>query len=304
MMENVSSTGIVITQWRDPETTAHCLEHVAALRPPPHMVVVVDNESDAHTLEVQTVKFPDVHFLPQQANTGHANAVNLGVTHLRQNGCSYALLLDNDAFVTPDTLGILEAGIRSVPGAGAASPLILSGRRAGLIWYGGGRISWFGNGIHEHMWQIARAVGAEPREVAFVTACAMIVSCEAFAGISGFDASLITYADDLDFSIHLQRAGYRLLFIPAARVTHGESVNVIKVAGKAFRDYYTMRNRLIVIRKHGTTVQKWVGIPFSVFWYCIVHGCVFALRGEPGRTRALVQGALDFFRGRTGRREG
>ncbi len=100
--------GIVITQWRDPATTAVCLSHVAALSPQPHMVVVVDNESDTEILEAQRERFPDVRFLGLQTNTGHANAVNVGIRHLRDCGCEYALLLDNDAFVTPESLKILE----------------------------------------------------------------------------------------------------------------------------------------------------------------------------------------------------
>jgi GT2 family glycosyltransferase len=296
-----AQTGIVITQWRDPETATLCLEHVAALRPLPRMVVVVDNESDAHTLEAQTSKFPDVRFIALQTNTGHANAVNLGVTHLHENGCTYALLLDNDAFVAPEALGILEAAMQGDPDAGAASPLILSGRRPGLIWYGGGKISFLGNGVHEQMWKRAGGLGATSRDVAFVTGCAMIVSCAAFAGVGGFDASLITYADDLDFSLRLQRAGYRLLFIPAARVTHGESVNVIRVAGKPFRDYYTMRNRLLMIRRHGTRFQRVAGIPATIFWHGGVYSCMFLARGEWRRAIALARGVRDFFMLRTGR---
>ena len=52
-MQKLSSTGIVITQWRDPETTAVCLSHVASLTPQPRMIVVVDNESDNEILVTQ-----------------------------------------------------------------------------------------------------------------------------------------------------------------------------------------------------------------------------------------------------------
>jgi hypothetical protein len=141
------------------------------------------------------------------------------------------------------------------------------------------------------------------REVGFLTACAMLIRCDAFNAIGGFDPSLVTYSDDLDFSLRLKQSGYFLLFVPSAEVTHGESVNVIKVAGKPFRDYYTMRNRLIVIRRHGTWLQKILGIPLTILWYGGVHAAAFLLRGEWRRSRALYRGTLDFVLGRSGMKE-
>lgn len=298
-----SVIGVVITQWRDPDTTALCLSHVAALIRRPRMIVVVDNESNGVVLQAQAERFPEVHFLGLPTNTGHANAVNAGVRRICEAGCDYALLLDNDAFVAPGSLELLEAALNEHPGAGAASPLILSGRRPGLIWYGGGRVSRLGNGVHENMWKQAADIDRSTRTVGFVTACAMLVRCAAFDAVEGFVASLISYSDDLDFSLRLKEKGYALLLVPSATVTHGESVNVIKVAGKPFRDYYTMRNRLVVIRKHGTILQRCLGIPLSILWHGGVYAVAFLARGEWDRARALLMGIVDFFAGRMGSRE-
>ncbi len=128
----------------------------------------------------------------------------------------------------------------------------------------------------------------------------MLVRCAVFDAVGGFDASLITYSDDLDFSLRLREKGYALLFVPSARVTHGESINVLKVAGKPFRDYYTMRNRLAVIWKHGSLLRRSISIPLSIIWYGGVYGALFTLRGEWRRTRALLRGIRDFVAGRSG----
>jgi hypothetical protein len=153
------------------------------------------------------------------------------------------------------------------------------------------------------MWQHAENAERSTRMVEYVTSCALLVRCAAFASAGGFDSSLYAYTDDLDFSIRLKRAGFSLLYVPSAEVTHGESVNVLKVAGKTFRDYYTVRNRLIVIRRHGTWVQKLVGIPLSIIWYGGLYAAAFLVRGEWRRSRALCRGILDFILGRTGMSE-
>jgi GT2 family glycosyltransferase len=99
-----SPTGVVITQWRDPDTTALCLRHVAGLSRQPELIVVVDNESDSDVLASQKRTFPDVHFLGLPTNRGHAEAVNIGMRHVIEHGCEYGFLLDNDAYVAPESL--------------------------------------------------------------------------------------------------------------------------------------------------------------------------------------------------------
>jgi hypothetical protein len=301
-MNQTAGTGIVITQWRDTETTKVCLEHVAALTPGPSVIVVVADESNNTEVRAQMDAFPSVRFLGLPTNSGHAHAANVGIRYVLGCGCEYALLLDNDAFVSPDSLLALQAALQSTPGAAAASSLILSGRKPGLVWYGGGRVTILGNSVHDYMWKPATEVPRFIREVDFVTACAMLIRCDAFNAIGGFDSSLITYSDDLDLSLKLKHSGFSLLFVPSAKVTHGESVNVIKVAGKSFRDYYTMRNRLIVARRHGTLFQKTVGLLLSSLWYGGVYAVAFLLRGEWRRSRALIRGVRDFVSGRSGLR--
>jgi len=286
-MQSPSGTGIVIVQWRDPDTTAICLKHVRAMVLPPRVIVVVDNESNEDIREAQAELFPEVTFVGLEGNEGHPRAVNTGARIAIKHGCEYLLLRDNDAFVTPTCLEILEEILQAEPSAGGVSPLILSGRRPGLIWYGGGKVSFLGNSVHESMWKPADQAGRSTRAVEYVTSCALLVRSAAFAAVGGFDSALHAYTDDLDFSFRLRRAGYSLLYAPSAEVTHGESVNVIKVAGKPFRDYYTMRNRLIVIRRHGTWLQKLLGIPLSIIWYGGVYAAASLLRGEWRRSRAL-----------------
>jgi GT2 family glycosyltransferase len=300
-MELRQGTGVVITQWRDHETTEECLKYLRALDQPPLAIVVVDNESQADVRVAQEKHHPDVTFIGLSRNEGHPAAVNLGAHLMLEKHCEFILLLDNDAFLTPACLGILEAALRNEPLAAAATPLILSGRRPGLVWYGGGRISMLGNSVHENMWKPADGVDRSKRTVRYATSCVLLVRALIFEKIGGFDASLYAYTDDLEFSYRVRHQGRSLLYVPTAEATHGESVNVIKVAGKHYRDYYTMRNRLLVVWKHGTMRQKLAGIPLSIIWYGFGYAFLFLLRGEMQRASALLKGIADFIDGRTGK---
>lgn len=298
-----NGTGAVITQWRDPETTDLCLQHLSASARPPRMIVVVDNESDERLLASQASRHPGVHFIARQSNEGHPAAVNAGAAVIMEHQCEFVFIMDNDALCGPESLGLLETALRETPEAAAVAPMILSGRRPGRVWFGGGRVSLLGNGVHENMWEVAAGMDRTPRFVSYAPSTALLVRASAFSLLGGFDASLHAYTDDLDFCCRAARAGLRLLYLPAAEVKHGESVNVIKVAGREFRDYYTMRNRLIVIRKHGSLFQKIPGIPLSILWHGLGMASLFLFRGEPRRAAALLRGIGDFFKGRTGRRD-
>lgn len=111
---------------------------------------------------------------------------------------------------------------------------------------------------------------------------------------------LVNYSEDLDLSWKIYKSGYKIIFVPSGIALHGESKNVIKIAGKVFRDYYTMRNRLHMIRKYRNVFQKYVGIPISIIWYTIVFGIIHTLRGEWKQTHALILAVNDFVKGRIG----
>jgi GT2 family glycosyltransferase len=128
----------------------------------------------------------------------------------------------------------------------------------------------------------------------------MLVRLPSYVTAGGFDEDLITYADDLDFSIRMREAGFAIVHVPDAEVTHGESRNVIAKAGKQFRDYFNMRNQLIIAWRHGGLLQRAVGVPVAVLTSGVLPACVHLLRGDGARTKALMLGIVDFLRGRTG----
>ena len=292
---------IALAHWEDEATTAECLAHLARCPEATGAAwILVDNGSTDGSAERLRARYPGLVVIRNDRNVGHAAAVNAGARMAQTMGCTSIFLLDNDAFVAPDAMRILLSMLDSRPDAGIVSPRILSGRRPGLLWYDGGSLTPLGRGVHDHMWKAASTTPRKVRDVAFATACAMLVRLPAFFAAGGFDDDLITYADDLDFSIRMRKAGFAIVHVPAAEVVHGESMNVIAKAGKQFRDYFNMRNQLIVGWRHGGVVQRVVGVPFAMLAAGVVPAIVHLLRGDAARSKALFLGIADFLRGRTG----
>ena len=296
-----SRLAIVFAHWEDEATSAECLAHLAASPGARDAVwIMIDNGSADDSASRLRAVYPHLRIIRKESNVGHAAAINAGAALARSLGCELMLMLDNDAFVSPGVITTLTALFDRRPDAGAASPRILSGRRPGLLWYDGGSLSFLGHGTHDHMWRDAATTPGVERNVAFATACAMMVRLDAFIAAGEFDEKLITYADDLDLSIRIRKAGYAIVFVPDAVVTHGESRNVISKAGKRFRDYFNMRNQLTIAWRHGGAAGRILGVPAAMLTAGLIPAGVHLLRGEPQRSAALVRGMWDFVCGRTG----
>lgn len=302
-MNILPAVQIVIANWNDQETTAKCLTHIQKLDYSNFNVTVVDSGSSDGSGERLKINYPWIELIQLQKNHGHTHAANVGANLTAKEKTQYILFLDNDAYLDPSCLTLLIHNIEANPKYGMACPLIFSENKSGTIWYGGGSITIFGNAHHEDMGKMADTDLIQTKIVEYATSCVLLVRRDLFNQVGGFDEKLFNYSEDLDLSWKIRLLGYDLIFVPSSHAVHGESKNVIKVVGKVFRDYYTMRNRLYMIRKYGNIFQKYVGIPISIFWYTIVFGIIHTLRGEWKRTHALILAVNDFVKGRIGWRK-
>lgn len=101
----------------------------------------------------------------------------------------------------------------------------------------------------------------EPDDGRFDETCEVFGFCGGAAALrrsavtaaGGMDAYLFLYAEDLDLSWRLRRAGGRIVFVPTARVRHlhGESSRL----GSDLFYYYNLRNRILVLIANATARQ-------------------------------------------------
>jgi GT2 family glycosyltransferase len=62
------------------------------------------------------------------------------------------------------------------------------------------------------------------QEVAWVSGAAMVLERAAFDAVGGFDEQLFLYKEDEDLCLRLREAGGRIVYEPAVRILHHESV--------------------------------------------------------------------------------
>lgn len=287
--------GVVVLHWGAAAVTARCLESLGRVSYPRMRLFVVDNAGDFDVAGSAANGGPPVHVLRPGRNLGFAEGSTRGVEAALAEGADYVLLLNNDVVVEPDFLGRLVTEARAA-GAGLACPQITFFHEPDRAWYAGGGFSlWLGLPRHAG-WRRAVRRHGKPREVGFVTGCAMLIDPRVIAAVGGFDARLFIYCEDLDLSLRARRAGFRLLFVPEAVVHHA----VGRDGHLPRRLYYSTRNLLEVMRRHAGWYHWLTFVPsFAVGWvgYFALVAC---RRREPALLAALGLGAADFLRGRFG----
>ena len=189
----------------------------------------------------------------------------------------------------------LESDERS----GIAGPRILEGDDPSRIWSAGGDLV-----IRENVGRLrgkGRSDGPEfdeATEVDFVTGCVMAVRRRALEEIGLFDADYFAYLEDIDLCVRAREAGYRVLYVPAARARHRESSST----GGGYtvqRKYWMGRNSVIFLRRHGRFGHWLAFVVFAVMGLPIAWARE-AGRGNAAGVRAKAQGILDGLRGRKG----
>lgn len=227
---------IIIVNFWGSRDVAQCL---ARLGPWPHGVVwVVDNShdaSEAQRLHAMGAGLGWVRVVIAAENLGFGRGCNLAFA---QSAADMVLLLNPDARISPDSIGLLVQALQGEPRWAAVSPRMYwnearsfllplasaqtpcasvmsalashSRRGAGL---------WAERQLRRMQEQLRPA--APPFEVPMLAGAVLLLRRQAVLNAGGlFDPDYFMFFEDADLSLRLRRAGYALAMVPAACAEH------------------------------------------------------------------------------------
>lgn len=221
-------------------------------------VLVWDNGSTDGTVEAVAAAFPGVRTHHHPENLGVASGRNAAArlasslfepTHL--------LFLDNDLVLTPGFVAALLAPFQD-DSVGQTQAKLLYLHDPKRINDGGGCriVFWLGRTDPVGFREIDRG---QCDAVAPCVSCggAMMVRADLFDRLGGFDPLFDPFGpEDIDFSLRLQAAGYRALYIPGALAYHEVSHSYEGGGYTATYAQAKARHWLRFLRRHGTRLQK------------------------------------------------
>ena len=246
----------VVLNWCGEEVTRECLRSLLAADYPALTILLVDNGSPDGSGERLHAAFPRVAYLQTGSNLGYTGGNNRGITWALEHGAEHVLVLNNDTVVEPDAVARLVEAAGEGSQVGAVAPKILYFGEPGRIWFAGGIFSAArGTGLHERQGQRdLPAADGRVRDITFVTGCCCLLTAAALRAVGGFAEDFFAYVEDVELSLRLSRAGYRLLYQPAARVRH--HVRDAAAGPTPFQILHRDRNRRRLARRHLAPGQR------------------------------------------------
>lgn len=285
---------VVTLNWNGSGDTLACLDSIEDSRPDDIEVIVVDNgseEADVERVADAVAGRPWASLVRNPVNLGFTGGSNGGIAIALGRGARAVMLLNNDARVEHHAFERLLDHLEKNPEAGLVSPLILddSGNR---IWAAGGirarREVVCRLGLARR--PIAEAPSA-PFSAYALIGCAIVVRAEVVEGVGTLDDEYFAYLEDVDYSVRVREAGWRLDVVPAARVLH----RVSGASGGGYtplRSYLLGRGTALFVRKRGALDQR-LGFAISA-----PLGLIAALvrelpRGNGASVIAKLRGYID-----------
>ncbi len=222
---------IVIVSWNVGDLLCACLRSLpaAAGSDLATEVIVVDNASTDGTPARVRAEFPTVRLLAETRNHGYARGNNLGIAAARGRT---VLLLNPDTEMRPGALIHLLAYLDAHPACGLVGPRLLNAD--GSSQSSRRRFPTPGTALIESTPLQAHFPDCPPlrryyvrdrsddvaQEVDWVTGACMLARRRALAAVGGFDPGYFMYSEELDLCRRLQRAGWRIGYMPDAVVVH------------------------------------------------------------------------------------
>jgi GT2 family glycosyltransferase len=286
---------IVILNWNGYGVTRECLASLSKIDYPNCGVVLVDNGSADGSPDRLAAEFPEITLIRNQENLGFTGGNNVGIRRALEENADYVLLLNNDTVVAPNFLSELIRAGESDNRIGLLNPKILYFEPSDRIWYAGGSFNiWKGIASHRGNRELDRGLYDTPEEVTFITGCAFLIKTEVIRKIGLLDECLFYSCEDTDWTIRSLKTGYKALYVPSSVLWHKESMDVKSNAGKAFRDFYNVRNCLLLARRHAKAYH-WPSFLFCLALMVSYRMAGYTVRGEFDRVGAIYRGLRDGF---------
>lgn len=227
-------------------------------------VIVVDNASTDRSVEYLQPKFPSVKFIISQQNLGFGKANNIA---LKQCTGDYVLFLNPDTIIPEDclqkSLAFIELkkdtgaiGIRMLDGGGhflpeskrsLPTPVSSFFKLTGLA-------AVFPHSSLFNKYALGNLDEKENHEVDVLCGAFFLSKRNLLLELNGFDEDFFMYAEDIDLSYRIQKAGYKNYYFAESAIIHFKGESSSKSDTRYVRMFYEAM--ILFVKKHYSNKNK------------------------------------------------
>lgn len=190
----------------------------------PVQMIVIDNASNDGTLEYIREHFPEIHLIESKENLGFGRANNMGMRYALDNDCDYVFLLNQDAWIEPNTIGELVRVAEKYPEYGILSPLHVTKEKDRIEPNFISFISYYTSTSQSIINDLYFGQLKEVYTNRYANAAGWLLPRKALEEIGGFCPLIYHYGEDDDYLNRLHYHNMKLGICPNARMVHDAMV--------------------------------------------------------------------------------
>lgn len=221
----------------------------------PAEITVIDNGSTDGTASKIEEDYPGVDLIRTDRNLGFGGANNIGIKNALENGSDYVFLLNQDAWIEPDTIEKLVKIADENREYGIISPMHLNGSGTALDFLFSTYID--ARQCPDLISDIFLSQTNDVYSLFTVNAAAWFVGRSVFEEVGYFDDLFFMYGEDDNFADRTKYHGYKIGVTPKTRIFHDRTDKELKKRDPGV-DYAIQLKRMkrIVLNPNSTYPKK------------------------------------------------
>ena len=260
----------IVVNYQTPELTISAVEHLRSseLAERRLRVTIVDNNSGDDSVARLAERFSDMDVIASKRNLGFAGGNNLAIEAALNELAddvdrhdTFFLLINSDVNVEREAIATCIAFMETHPAVGVVGPkVVLPDGRLDLACRRGfptpGRAFWKLTGLAKRFPNNHRFTGYNlthldedtVTEVDAVMGACMLVRLAAVDAVGLLDDTFFMYGEDIDWAYRIKQRGWRVFYVPTARVRHLKGATTRRQSYRMIIEFY--RAMWLFHRKH------------------------------------------------------
>lgn len=254
----------IIVNWNTKDLLLQCLSSIYhTVKDISFEVYVVDNGSTDGSTAAARAHYPHIHCVENSVNLGFAAANNLALRHMHGR---YALLLNTDATLYENAAHELFYFMEAHPGVAMACGRLfnLDGSKQNAIANYPSLLSLL---VNESLLRILlpdkfpskRKQYRTPIDVESCIGACLLVRKSAIDHVGLLDERYFFFLEETDWAYRMKQAGWRICFVPWARISHAQ--------GKSVEN--RVDARILFYRSRYAFFKKWHPKTYPFIWLVV-----------------------------------
>lgn len=253
--------GVVTVAYRSDDVLPDLLDSLPGAIGEPYVLAIADNLPAEGSTTQRLAQQNAARYLPLPSNPGYGAAVNAAVAELPVS-VEWVVISNPDVVYRLGSISELLRAAETDATVGATGPAVEnadgtiypSARSIPSLRTGIGH-ALFGSIWARNPWTTAYrdgyAAAGVTRDVGWLSGSCLVVRRSAFEIIGGFDEGYFMYFEDVDLGYRLGRAGYRSVYVPAARALHTGAHSTQVDSARMVKAHHDSAKRFLEKKYHG-----------------------------------------------------